>query len=127
MKRDPADADASLRAKPGARPGAKARPVAAPGLERRILARLPEAAIGGSLIAGLFAASAHFFPPDGSITQVEKHVRMMDAIAIGAGILLWTLVVTVAIGCVVVMVMKGPVHTADSYPVPDRDRPPPRD
>jgi hypothetical protein len=52
---------------------------------------------------------------------------MMDAIAIGAGILLWTLVVTVAIGCVVVMVMKGPVQTADSYPVPDRDRPPPRD
>ena len=107
----------------GARPRGQA--VAAPGLERRILARLPEVAIGGSLLAGLFSASAHFFPPEGSLADVEKHVRMMDAIAIGAGILLWTLVATVAIGCVVVVVMKGPVHTADSYPVPDRDRPPP--
>lgn len=113
--------DASRSASPaGGQPG----PVASPGLERRILARLPEVALGGSLVAGLFAASAHFFPPEGSAADIEKHVRMMDAIAIGAGILLWTLVVTVAIGCVVVIVMKGPVHTADSYPVPDLEEPP---
>jgi hypothetical protein len=61
MKRNPAEAS----------PEATPRPVAAPGLERRILARLPEIAIGGSLIAGMVSASAHFFPPEGSIAQVE--------------------------------------------------------
>jgi hypothetical protein len=29
----------------------------------------------------------------------------------------------VAIGCVVVMIMKGPQYTSDSYPVQDADRP----
>jgi hypothetical protein len=37
------------------------------------------------------------------------------------------LVLTAAIGCVVVMVMKGPAYTADSCPLPDgHERPPQR-
>jgi hypothetical protein len=36
----------------------------------------------------------------------------------------WTFVATVAIGCVIVMVMKGPAFVADPYPPVGRDDPP---
>jgi len=29
----------------------------------------------------------------------------------------WTLVLTLAIGCVIVMLMKGPAYVADAYPM----------
>jgi hypothetical protein len=35
----------------------------------------------------------------------------------------WTLVLTVAIGCVIVIVMKGPAYVADGYPPPGREPP----
>jgi hypothetical protein len=35
----------------------------------------------------------------------------------------WTMVITLAIGCVIVMVMKGPGYMADSYPVSHGDQP----
>ena len=31
----------------------------------------------------------------------------------------WTLALTVALGCFIVRVMKGPAHMADAYPLPD--------
>ena len=38
------------------------------------------------------------------------------------GLLLhWTLLFTLAIGCVIVMLMKGPAYVADPYPPPGRD------
>jgi hypothetical protein len=35
---------------------------------------------------------------------------------LGLVILHWTLVLTVAIGCAIVLLMKGPAYAADSYP-----------
>ncbi len=46
-----------------------------------------------------------------------------EFIMIGVVILHWTLVLTLAIGCGIVMLMKGPHYKADSYPMPDRDEP----
>ena len=42
---------------------------------------------------------------------------------VGLAVLLWTLVLTLAIGCAVVIVMKGPAFVADAYPPPGRDAP----
>jgi len=38
-------------------------------------------------------------------------------------ILYWTIVFTVALGCVIVMIAKGPAYVADAYPLPDADAP----
>jgi hypothetical protein len=35
----------------------------------------------------------------------------------------WTAVLTIAIGCFVVVVMKGPAYVADRYPLQDADEP----
>ena len=40
---------------------------------------------------------------------------------IGLLLLHWTLLFTLAIGCVIVMLMKGPAYVADPYPPPGRD------
>jgi len=100
---------------------------ALPGLERKLLRRLPEIGLGGTLIAGLFSLSAHWLPVEGSANDVLKHVQLTDAITIGVVIFLWTMVITAALGCKLVMIIKGPVQTADSYPLPDRNRPAPPD
>lgn len=47
----------------------------------------------------------------------------LDFVLIGAAILHLTVMLTLAIGCVVVLIMKGPRYSADSYPVQDADRP----
>jgi hypothetical protein len=38
---------------------------------------------------------------------------------IGVVVLHWTLVLTLALGCFIVRVMKGPSYVADVYPLPD--------
>ena len=42
----------------------------------------------------------------------------------GVVVLHWTLVLTVALECFIVRVMKGPAYVADAYPLPgERDEP----
>jgi hypothetical protein len=43
--------------------------------------------------------------------------------AIGVVVLHWTLLLTIAIGCVIVMLMKGPAYVADALEVPHFDHP----
>ena len=38
-------------------------------------------------------------------------------VMLGLVMLHWTLVLTLAIGCVIVMLMKGPAYVADAYPM----------
>ena len=52
-----------------------------------------------------------------------RWLQMADYFVGAVLIFHWTMVITVAIGCVIVMVMKGPGYVADSYPVPHADRP----
>ena len=44
-------------------------------------------------------------------------------IVIGLVILIWTLVLTVTIGCIIVWLMKGPAYVADGYDVSHSDKP----
>jgi hypothetical protein len=37
--------------------------------------------------------------------------------------LYWTIVFTVVLGCLIVMIAKGPAYVADAYPLPDADAP----
>jgi len=50
----------------------------------------------------------------------------VDIIAIAMAVTVWTAVLTVAIGCFVVIMMKGPAYVADAYELEDSERPRPR-
>jgi hypothetical protein len=75
-----------------------------PGKEVQILRRLPLITLSGTLL---------------------KHIRSVDIFAIATEITLLTAVFTVAIGCVIVHIMKGPAYVADELPVAHSDRPKP--
>ena len=94
------------------------------GAEIRILKSLPRITLVGALLTLAMPVLVRVLPPDPA-ADVAKQIQSVDIFAIAAGISLITLVVTIAIGCVVVHIMKGPAYEADSLPVEHSDRPKP--
>ncbi|MEB3323272.1 MAG: hypothetical protein VKI81_10665 [Synechococcaceae cyanobacterium] len=95
-----------------------------PGAEVRILKKLPRITLVGTLLVLAMPVLVRVLPPDPAV-DAAKQVRSVDIFAIAVEISLVTLVLTVAIGCVVVHIMKGPAYAADSLPVEHADRPKP--
>ncbi len=99
------------------------RAAALPGLEGRILRRLPGAFLAGNVLPVLAAAAMRLLPSPENITAMAKHTQSIDALAAGLIVTCWLGTLALAMGCLIVVVMKGPVRTADSYPLSDSDRP----
>ena len=94
-----------------------------PGLERKIWRKLPAAFLAGTLVPAFAYGYARLFPSPLIGETVEKYLTGVEIAAIATVITAWTAVLTVAIGCVVVMLMKGPGYVADAYPLADAEQP----
>ena len=94
-----------------------------PGLERRILRGLPRAIAAGTLIPLFCYLYAYMAPSPDVGESIEKYMADVTIAAIAVVITVWTAALTVAIGCFVVVVMKGPAYVADQYPLSDADEP----
>lgn len=46
---------------------------------------------------------------------MAKKLTTLDIFSLAAGITAWSAILTVAVGCIVVVVMKGPAYVADGY------------
>ena len=68
------------------------------------------------LVALVLHALAPDTPTDGS---ADAALLRWDYTLFGVVVLHWTLVLTVAIACFIVRVMKGPAYVADAYPMPE--------
>jgi hypothetical protein len=93
------------------------------GLEWRILRLMPQAALAGTALPALMAFAARYLIGGNTAAEVARNLQRFDFMMIGLVILLWTLVVTVTIGCVIVWIMKGPAYVADGLPVSHSDAP----
>jgi len=93
-----------------------------PGLERAILRRLPKALLIGTLIPVGLSVLARVLPPADGVDP-DKAVLSVDIFAFATALTVWIGVLTVAIGCVVVVIMKGPGYVADAYPVAHANNP----
>ena len=93
-----------------------------PGLEWRILRRLPRITLVGSLIPVALSVLARVLPVEPGI-NTAKYIKSVDIFAIATTISFLAAVLTIAIGCVVVYIMKGPAYVADAYPLQHSDRP----
>ena len=93
-----------------------------PGLEVRILKMLPRITLVGTLAIVAMPVIVRFWPVRPGV-DAAKHIKSVDIFAIATEITLITAVFTIAIGCVVVHIMKGPAYVADSLPVSHSDRP----
>lgn len=93
------------------------------GLEWRIWCKLPRITLVGTLVPALvWFAFAWSLDPDASARQA-RWLLMAGYVAWGAVIFHWTMVLTLAIGCAIVLVMKGPAYSADAYPLSDSEVP----
>ncbi len=94
----------------------------APGLETALLRRWPLALALGSLLPSLLAGLIWALGPDAAGVIASKPQLLAWFTLIGAVVFYWSMLMTVAIGCIVVKIMKGPVRSADAYPLPKPDR-----
>jgi heme/copper-type cytochrome/quinol oxidase subunit 2 len=95
------------------------------GLEWTLFKKIPLLAVAGFLLLAILWATVTLWPWQGSETEIASQIQQFGFALIGAAVFYLTVIVTVAIGCVVVLIMKGPRYTADSYPVEDAERPGP--
>ena len=93
-----------------------------PGLEVQILRKLPLMTLVSTLAVLALPVIARMWPEQPGV-NAAKHIRSVDIFAIAAEVTLITAVFTVAIGCVVVHIMKGPAYVADSLKVEHSDHP----
>ncbi len=94
------------------------------GLEWQIWKRLPIILAVGTALPLLASAGAYVLDGLEPATQNARAVEQFFYIMVGLVVLHWTLVLTLAIGCVIVMLMKGPAYVADAYAMeePTRDK-----
>jgi len=95
------------------------------GFEWRLLRLMPTVWLAGTLLPALVALAARFLITAGSAAELARHIQMFDYMMIGLAIFVWTLVLTVTIGCVIVWLMKGPAYVADGFEVSHSDQPRP--
>ena len=95
----------------------------APGLEWALWKKLPWITLAGTLLPMTWVGLACLAAPEPSTPASERELTQWFYIAIGVVVLHWTLVLTTAIGCVIVMLMKGPAFVADGFEVQHSDRP----
>jgi hypothetical protein len=93
----------------------------APGWEHRIWRRLPAILLWGTLLPLVLAGLNRALTPAATLAAGDEGALLLwDYRMIGVVTLHWTLVLTLALGCFIVRVMKGPAYVADAYPLPQR-------
>ena len=87
------------------------------GLEWQIWKRLHLILAAGTALPLLASAAAFVLDGLDPATQNARAVEQFFYVMVGLVVLHWTLVLTLAIGCAIVMLMKGPAYVADAYPM----------
>ena len=94
-----------------------------PGLELKILRKMPWMFAVGTVLPVALSVLARLFPVAGAPFEAAKAVDTVDIFVIATVITVWTALATVSIGCVLVYIMKGPAYVADAYTLDARDKP----
>jgi len=89
------------------------------GLEWQIWKRLHWIWLAGTALPLAAAGLAYLLPQWHPGASGARAAEQFFYVMVGLVVLHWTLVLTVAIGCVIVMLMKGPAYVADAYPLQD--------
>ena len=95
----------------------------ASGLEWTLWRKLPLIAAVGTLLPLLVLGLVYLFNDPAAGAAQARWEQMVGYMVLGAILFHWSMVVTVAFGCVVVMIMKGPGYVADGLWVSHSDRP----
>jgi len=94
----------------------------ASGLEWKLWRKLPLILAVGTVLPVAAALTLHGFTDQTNAVDA-RWLQTMDYVVAGVVVFHWTAVFTVAIGCVVVMLMKGPGYVADAMELSHSDKP----
>ena len=94
----------------------------APGLEWALWRKLPVIWVLGTVVP-LLALGIYHWLVDAATPAAQRALLLTDYKVMGLLAFHWTAVLTAAIGCVVVMAMKGPAYVADGLAVSHSDKP----
>ena len=86
---------------------------------------MPTVCVAGTLLPAVSAFVARFLITGSTEAELLRRIQLFDFLMIGLVIFIWTLVLTLVIGCVIVWLMKGPAYVADGYEVSHSDHPKP--
>jgi len=95
------------------------------GLEWALLRRVPLLSVAGTVVPLLCLGMVLLAAVWASDIVSDKLAMSIEIALASLVILYWTVLFTVALGCVIVMIAKGPAYVADAYPLPDADAPMP--
>jgi hypothetical protein len=93
------------------------------GLEWRLLRLMPTVWLAGTVLPALMALAGRILITGSNAAELTRHIQLFDYMMIGLVVFIWTLVLTVTIGCIIVWLMKGPAYVADGYEVSHSDAP----
>ena len=94
----------------------------ASGMEWTLWRKLPLIFLVGTAVPLAADLALHVFTDQSNEADV-RWLQTMDYVAAGVVAFHWSAMIAVAIGCVVVMVMKGPGYVADGLEVSHSDKP----
>jgi len=95
------------------------------GLERVILKKIPQILLAGFFIPLFMSVFARMFPLGASAAEIAKYQLSVDIFSISLAFITFSAAFTVTIGCIIVVLMKGPAYVADAYELDDADQPDP--
>ena len=90
-----------------------------------MLRLMPTVCVAGTVLPALLAVVARLLLTGSSAAGLARNIQLFDYVMIGLVIFIWTLALTIAIGCIIVWLMKGPAYVADGYEVSHSDQPTP--
>lgn len=93
------------------------------GLEWRILKMLPMITAAGIFVPLFLSAFVRLFAFIMPETDISKLQSGIDILSISLLFTVLSAVITVAIGCITIVLMKGPAFVADAYELDDADKP----
>jgi uncharacterized membrane protein len=89
----------------------------------RLLRLMPSVCLAGTALPALAAVGGRFFIKGSTTAELARNIQLFDYMMIGLVIFVWTAVLTVSIGCIIVWLMKGPAYVADGFEVSHSDQP----
>lgn len=104
-------------------PGYTSRGKSTPGIERKILRRMPFVFLTTIFLCGLPSVLVRLMEWQGSDLAVEAFIGRVDMYALGAFFTLFNVAFVVTTGAILITLMKGPGYVADGYKLIDSESP----
>ena len=98
-----------------------------PGLERELLRKIPKYLLGTILIPLFMVVFVRLSAVENLFASTAEEVAELhttiDFLSIAIFVAVLPIILTLFIGCIIVILMKGPAYIADAYEVKDADKP----